>query len=86
MSPAKDDNAAWRKANRKDCLLLMGVQYDTLYSAADDILCFARILFLLLSPLLPREQVVVVQEVQDRGCGNCQQHVNGPKKVAKDDH
>ena len=24
LAPAKDDNAAWRKADRKDCLFLMG--------------------------------------------------------------
>ena len=27
LAPAKDDNAAWRKAGRKDCLVLMEVQY-----------------------------------------------------------
>ena len=27
LSPVKDDNAAWRKAGRKDCLILMEDQY-----------------------------------------------------------
>ena len=31
LSPAKDDNAAWRKTDRKDCIGLMEVQYQSCY-------------------------------------------------------